>query len=243
MVATGCQVVPKADPSGDEFSWRLSFSRGELLLAQHVSSAARTLYVSAKLFWKEKLKTVCPSLRSYHVKTLFYHFLEATPVQQIEEVDTENMLRRFLAFIHSHLEARSCPHFFIPTLNLFHFTFEDISQDMINMEISSCLVIIHKFRKERHLLSSLFSKKSKSVMRISKFKNSCPYLYILGTLFLVIINIIAICLGAAVYVSGLFSLVSLLISFVYGSIVSIPVIILSSAVYYLVKWCQSYNKI
>ena len=149
VVATGCQVVPKADPSGDEFSWRLSFSRGELLLAQHVSSAARVLYVSAKLFWKEKLKVVCSSLRSYHVKTLFYHFLEATTVQQIEEVDTEIMLRRFLAFIHSHLEARSCPHFFISTLNLFHFQSEDISQDRINLEIGSCLVIIKKIQKRK----------------------------------------------------------------------------------------------
>ena len=183
---------------------------------------------------------VCSSLRSYHVKTLFYHFLEATTVQQIEEVDTEIMLRRFLAFIHSHLEARSCPHFFISTLNLFHFQSEDLSQDMIDLEINSCLVIIQKFRRERYLLSSLFSKKSKSVMRISKFKDTCPYLYILANLFLVIINLVVICLGAVVYVSGLFSLVSLLISFVYGSIVSIPVIIISSVVYSSVKWCWSY---
>ena len=150
------------------------------------------------------------------------------------------MLRRFLVFIHSHLKANNCPHFFIPTLNLFHFTSEDTSRDTINLEISSCLVIIKKFQNYRNLLSSLFSKKSKSVMRISKFKDTCPYLYILATLFLVIINLVVICLGAVVYVSGLFSLVSLLISFVYGSIVSIPVIIISSVVYSSVKWCWSY---
>ena len=127
-----------------------------------------------------------------------------------------------------------------PWVALFHFTSEDISQETVDLEINSCLVIIKKIQIERHLLSSLFSKKSKSVLRISKFKNNCPYLSILGILSLVILNIVVICLGAVVYVSGLFSLVSLLISFVYGSVISIPVIIVSSIVYYVVKWFYSF---
>ena len=140
MVGSGCQAVQKADPSGDEFSWRLSFSRGELLLSKHVTPRARLAYVAAKLFWKEKLKSVCPALRSYHLKTLFYHFLEATPAVEVDESTTEELLQRLLLFIQKRLETRTCPHFFISSINLFDFTtstsFEETIQD-IDMSVNT----------------------------------------------------------------------------------------------------------
>ena len=70
--------MPKPDPTEDEFSWRLSFSRGELILAENINTNPRLVYLAAKLFWKNNIVPVCSLLKSYHIKTLLYHFLEIT---------------------------------------------------------------------------------------------------------------------------------------------------------------------
>ena len=75
--------MPKEDPTGDELSWRLSFSRGELLLSSEVPAKARDAYVAVKLFWKNHMKAECSALRSYHLKTLLYNYLEVGWIMKI----------------------------------------------------------------------------------------------------------------------------------------------------------------
>ena len=143
VIAMGCQAVPKADPTGDEFSWRLSFSRGELLLANYVPPCARLAYVAVKIYWKNNLKTVCPALRSYHLKTLFYHFLETFDHEVLNHTEVDDLACHLLNFLHSNLKARQCPHYFISTINLFDFPAEtDMSETTKN--INQCLQIIEK---------------------------------------------------------------------------------------------------
>merc|ERR1719318_1860282 len=77
VVQSGCQAVPKADLTNDQFCWRLSFSRGEQILSKYVPANARLAFLAVKLAWKQGLKPACSKLKSYHIKTMFYHFLEA----------------------------------------------------------------------------------------------------------------------------------------------------------------------
>ena len=224
VVASGCQAVPKADPSGDEFCWRLSFSRGELLLSRHVTHRARLAYVAAKLFWKEKLKSVCPALRSYHLKTLFYHFLEATPAEEVEDSTTEQLVNRLLQFIQKHLETRTCPHFFISNINLFDFT-TSLSLEQTNQDISLCVTTLKNSQADKNVISTIFSRSSKNMMTIRHFKAQHPYYWMLIAASLPLLNLLFFCAGAAVYVSGFFAVISIVISFFYGAIISIPVIL------------------
>ena len=234
VIETGCQAVPKADPTGDEFSWRLSFSRGELLLAKNVTSCARLSYVAVKIYWKNNLKTVCPALRSYHLKTLFYHFLETLDHEVLNCSDVEELSLHLLNFVYTKLKARQCPHYFISTINLFDFQVEtNLSETMKN--IDQCLQIIQKTLNSQSFFQNLFSKNSKTVMTIKSYRDEHPYLYHLLTILMIIINMMAVCGGAFLYVTGLFSLVSLLISCLYSSIVLIPVVIIISVIYHCLR--------
>ena len=226
VVASGCQAVPKADPSGDEFCWRLSFSRGELLLSRHVTHRARLAYVAAKLFWKEKLKSVCPALRSYHLKTLFYHFLEDTPAEEVEESTTEELLQRLLLFIQKHLETRTCPHFFISSINLFDFTTSPSFEDT-NQEIDLCVNTLQESLTLTNMIPAMFSRNSKNLMIIHHFKAQHPYPWIVLVFSLMILNLSFFCAGAAVYICGFFSLLSIIISFLYGVFITVPVVFIA----------------
>ena len=111
VIDSGCQIVPKEDPTGDDFSWRLSFSRGELLLCSHVPPKARDAYVAVKLFWKNNMKAECPDLRSYHLKTLFYSFLEANEPEELNRKEVKEIVTELLLYICLSLNDKACPHF------------------------------------------------------------------------------------------------------------------------------------
>ena len=89
VVKSGCQAVPKTDTTGDEFCWRLSFSRGELILSQHIPEKAKLVFLAVKLAWKQGLKHTCCKLKSYHLKRTFYHFLEKADKEALERADVE----------------------------------------------------------------------------------------------------------------------------------------------------------
>ena len=239
MVNSGCQAVPKADPTGDQFSWRLSFSRGELLLSKHVPDEARIAYVVTKLLWKNKLKPVCSVLRSYHLKTLFYHFLERTKSQDLKNMLPELLVRRLLVFIETQLEARSCPHFFISSVNLFDFTTLPNYQKT-KQELDLCVTIIRS-QTQTDLIKKVFSIGSQNVMKIQHIKKYKIFHYIVSVICLIILNILSICPAFLVYACGLFSLFSVFISFLYGAIVSIPVIILGFIIFLIFRWIRSHR--
>ena len=238
VLATGCQAVPKSDPSGDKSSWRLSFSRGELLLSQHVPHKARLAYVALKVFYKDNLKSICPSIRSYHIKTIFYHFLEKHQWKKYENSSIDSLVMELLKYLQLHLKLRSCPHFFIPSLNLLSFT-AGPHADRIIKEMDLCSKHIQESMKDTNILVNLFSTKSWNIILIKHLRNENPI--ILGCFIIVtlMLNVFAIFGGAFVYVLGFFSVLSLFINFLYGSLISVPILCVIFIVFKLIKrWKQ-----
>eukprot|EP00092_Neocalanus_flemingeri_P015013 GFUD01016215.1.p1 GENE.GFUD01016215.1~~GFUD01016215.1.p1 ORF type:complete len:1587 (-),score=281.46 GFUD01016215.1:23-4294(-) len=234
VLATGCQAVPKADPSGDQFSWRLSFSRGELLLSQHVPQHARLAYVALKVYYKNNLKVICPSLRSYHLKTLFYHFLERNEPEHITNSSVDNLVRNMLHHLQQHLRLRSCPHYFIPSINLFLFS-GNPNSDRTNREIELCIKHITKTVKDTSLLVNLFSRQSWNTMLAQHLRENRPVLFGGYVIVILLLNVIAMFGGAFVYACGLFSVIGLLISFIYGALISVPLLCIIFIAYKAIK--------
>eukprot|EP00092_Neocalanus_flemingeri_P012356 GFUD01013322.1.p1 GENE.GFUD01013322.1~~GFUD01013322.1.p1 ORF type:complete len:1573 (-),score=223.90 GFUD01013322.1:73-4233(-) len=225
VIDSGCQIVPKEDPMGDEFSWRLSFSRGELLLSTHVSSKARDAYMAVKLFWKNNLKVECPLLRSYHLKTLFYHFLEATDNRHLEMGEVKNIARDLLLFIQQSINDKTCKHYFIDTINLFDCL---STNDVLNTseQITTCIRIIESSINRDSFLSSLLSRNSKTVLTITNCRDNNPFLYTFFVFIVLVLNMVAICGGAVVFITGILFVLSQVISFLYASLILIPSILI-----------------
>ena len=200
----GCQAVPKADPSGDVFSWRVSFSRGELLLAQHVPpryshftahftvpARARLAYLAVKLLWKQRLKSVCPALRSYHLKTLFLHYLESADSAALEDAWLQAIFHSLLLFIQRSLEEGSVPHYFIPSLNLLQQPTVVLTRQT-EKELEICLVVIRDFQQRG--IEDVFSDSTTNSLLLQEFKRIHPYLNMLVILLLLLLNVFALTL-------------------------------------------------
>ena len=80
-------------------------------MAEHALSCCvgkkeRETYLAVKLILKRKLKPVCPFLKSYHIKTIFFHFMETKTKEYWEEKELEITIKDFL--------GKTCPlNFFI----------------------------------------------------------------------------------------------------------------------------------
>ena len=236
VIESGCQIVPKEDPTGDEFSWRLSFSRGELMLSTHVPPKARDAYVAVKLFWKNNLKVECPALRSYHLKTLFYHFLEATDRRHLEIGDVKTIARSLLLFVLQNIKDKTCKHYFVETINLF----ECLST---SQQINTCIKIIESSLKREQFTSSLLSLNSKIVLTISNLRDNNQIYFFFLTFILLILNIVTIFGGAFVFISGILFALNQLISFLYASLILVPsmgvMFMLHGGFKYLIKKCKT----
>ena len=71
---------------------------------------SRLAYVIVKLFYKQKVKPVCHNIRSYHIKTLFHHFMEGQ--LDLYNGNVEELMDKFLAFLQERIEKKECKHFF-----------------------------------------------------------------------------------------------------------------------------------
>ena len=151
VVATACSVVPKTDPSNDPHCWRLSFSRAEVVLSHHVPTNDRLAFMAVKLYFKERLKQKFAFLRSYHLKTMFYHFLESREKTCGNVNDT---IFELLSFVRKHIDQKHCQHYFIKTVNLF-----DISTSEVQFDFLECSLYIQSTLDKFPLsFDDLFSK-------------------------------------------------------------------------------------
>ena len=188
VVATACSVVPKTGPTGDPFTWRLSFSRGEVLLSKHVPDQARLAFLAVKLFYKQKLKSDCLFLRSYHLKTMFYHFLE----KEADLKSMRNITYNFLIYVEQCISKGHCPHYFIETLNLFR----DSETQTSDEEILKCLFIIRAaLRDFPNSIYDELSDYSQTVQFQKIFFNRHPFRYCVTFLFILPIyaSLVLIC--------------------------------------------------
>ena len=187
--------------------------------------------MTVKLFFKDCLKPVCPALRSYHVKTVFYHFLEKTKLDVANEAELCVLIRSILKDLQECIKMRKCPHYFIPQVNLFDFPPETKTKGTDD-ELRICVEIINSFMNSNNMVRDVFSRNSRNEMVIRHFSSRGAGIKFLFLLMLVIVNIISLCLGAIVYIAGIFSVVGLLISFLYASLISFPIM----AVFLLFCW-------
>ena len=118
VVRVGCDVVPKAGSDQDRFDWRLSFSQVERAMSCQVGEKARMAYIAAKIILKRKLKTICPFVKTYHLKTIFFFHMESKTNEYWEETELEITIRDLLETLACTVRSGSCPHYFIPDVDL-----------------------------------------------------------------------------------------------------------------------------
>ena len=80
----------------DNRAWRLSFSMAEHALSCCVGNKEKKTYLAVKMIVKKKLKPVCPFLKSYHIKTIFFHYMETQTNEYWEELELEMTIKDFL---------------------------------------------------------------------------------------------------------------------------------------------------
>ena len=68
----------------------------EHTLACSVGNKARETYLAVKLFAKKKLQPVCPFLKSYHIKTIFFHYMETKTHEYWDDTEIESTIKDLL---------------------------------------------------------------------------------------------------------------------------------------------------
>ena len=113
--------------------------------------------MTVKLFYRSFLKPVCNVVRSYHIKTLFYHFMDSQNTNSIHRLETATMInveeltQEFLEFLEAQLEKGDCKHFFIDPVNLWDFQ-EDSSA---TKELKICAQTINNFLRKHKSSNAL----------------------------------------------------------------------------------------
>ncbi len=107
----------------DKRSLKYLFLFKELELASIVPHNARLCYISLKLIFKKIIKGQVPSsLKSYHLLTLFFWFMELD--RKVSSWDINSVeafvrnLRALMMFVSDRLRKGDIPHYFISTVNL-----------------------------------------------------------------------------------------------------------------------------
>ena len=118
----GCHVVPKGNPQSPNkhLEWRWSFSLAEKMLVRTFNIIQLQCYFLLKMIVTYIINPmVLEGLSSYEVKTVMLHMVESThPAEWVKE----KLAPCFCACLTKLLqcvEDGSCPHYFIPSLNLF----------------------------------------------------------------------------------------------------------------------------
>ena len=230
IVRSGCQAVPKSENTSDEFCWRLSFSRGEQILSQNIPETAKLAFLAVKLAWKQGLKQICKKFQSYHLKTAFYHFLEEANKGDLQRAEVEMVYKSFICFMTLLLEKQSIPHFFIRSINLLE------KNPMTTKEKSVCIRFFKKLQEEK--METIFCKTSRTMILIQDLRKRHYYFYMLGAIFLILANILGLCIGAAAYIIFILIALALGILFLYSLVFYIPIIIILFCSYLFVQCCK-----
>ena len=111
--------MPKSPANGDDFAWRLSFSKNEVELSNLIPPVARMCYLAIKSI--RKYEPTFAMVPSYLLKSILFYTLENTDPNQWISREDENLSTHFhllLDNIITAFEQKSCPHFWIPEINL-----------------------------------------------------------------------------------------------------------------------------
>ncbi|XP_070556754.1 cyclic GMP-AMP synthase-like receptor 2 isoform X2 [Ptychodera flava] len=122
VVGKGCGLVPipsiNSVPSPE---WRLSFGEAEGILSNHLSETQKNTFIFFKDVVQHYLThPLFHGIKSYHLKNIFFWALEKTPRERWTEKYMDDRIKDLLNDLHSCLNEKMCPAYFIPKRNLFH---------------------------------------------------------------------------------------------------------------------------
>ena len=206
----------------------------------------RLAFVTVKLFYRRNLKAVVNIFRSYHLKTLFYHFMDTQSIlsTQDTEVDelivVEEIVERFLKFVQAQLEKRECPHFFIDSVNLWKLHDDHSAAQEFDFCSQTIQNFLKKFNSSKTLVKNTFCPNSRMEMMILDMKKKSTRKIKVFVASLVFLNIASLVLGTMFYLAGFAFVITILICFVYASLIMVPVILLFAFIYFVAQFVKNH---
>lgn len=118
IMSSGCHLVAKPPPNGQQTEWGLSFSLAEVQLSELVPKPARKCFLALKVILKDHLQLVVPEITSYAIKTTFLNTLEKHPVAFLQEDNIQECFLALLKEVHDVLMSGQCCHHWLRSINL-----------------------------------------------------------------------------------------------------------------------------
>ena len=121
----GVSLAPKL-PRGmlipnRDIAWRYSFNNGEkiLLLDSQPSIANNCRRPVLRILKSLRVDYNWPGIRSYHLKTIMLHEFESHHPCEWTNENIMICLKKALERLRVFLQNKKCPHYFLPSINLF----------------------------------------------------------------------------------------------------------------------------
>ena len=140
----------------------------------------------------------------------------------------ETVFHSLLLFIRQCLEEGLVPHYFIQDLNLLEMPTQHLAR-RTQKELTTCVAVIKDF--EQRDLEDVLSDNSKNTLILQDFQRVHPSLNILVIFIIVLLNLVAVCVGSVMYLAFLSAFIAILISFLYASVISVPIVLLAILAY------------
>ena len=96
-------------------------------------------------------------------------------------------------------------------------------------EMEICLVVIRDF--QQRCLEDVFSDSTKNTLLLQEFKKKHPTLNLIVILLLLLLNLFALSVGAAIYLAILSGVLAVILSVLYASIVTLPLLLIIMLAY------------
>ena len=128
-----CHIVGTAHALSlkPEIEWRFSFSCPERTLAKSLNGVQRQCFILLKAIHSEVFDLPRKVITSYHLKTIFFWFLEKCPMAHSKSVSVGPLFLLLLDELLHHLIKHKIPSYFIPENNMLDHVHRNFIQDMI----------------------------------------------------------------------------------------------------------------
>ena len=143
VIKNGCHVVNVAhtDCRGDDFQWRISFSKAEVILIRSWSPDQQLVYHLLRYFAKRELirkewRNKDEILSTYSLKTLMLWQCEQRPWSWWNSRSLIEICCNLLKIMFYWLKEKNCKHYFIRNCNLFD---REMNESNLNIVLSKLL--------------------------------------------------------------------------------------------------------
>ena len=153
-----------------------------------------------------------------------------------ELIVVEDILHRFLEFVQAQLEKRECKHFFIDSVNLWEIQEDHPTAQEFDFCRQAIETYLDNYKSSKTLVKNVFCTNSRVEMMIQDLKKRPTRQIKVLIATLALLNIVCSLLGAVFYIAGFVFVITIIICFVYASIILVPVM-LSFVFLYFVAQC------